>query len=183
MASSPLIGEVMSKLDEMTSLTMQAAGMPPLAVGKQGSMFAVGAASYVKGMFASAQAALASEVGLAEADQRYRIAAMQAAVERARIRAMKETAEKNASIEMQRLQMEQSLGERKLDLAEEELDLQKSALGTYQQALASANSIENLAYSLTARSYTSDSSSGSWGSLTLVDQKTGTTITDADLRG
>lgn len=181
-----LTGAVYTALDEFAAMSMAAASTPPMAVGAEGSMFASGVANYVKGMLATTQAALSSEVGLAGIREQFRQAELSAAVERERIKAQLEAAAMEAEAQ-EHAAHESASAQRysaslRYDIAQQQLGLQSRALDVYSAALKSANSIENLAYGLAGKSF-SGTPSHSTPQLSrptgiqLTDTKTGTTIT------
>ena len=190
-----IIPQVMSSLDKFAASAMAMAGMPPVSVGKRGALFAAGVADYIKGMYATTEAALSSEVSLAQANEQYRIAALNASVERERIAAnlkaasiaasaqeyaasvsaaaQRYAANKAAQASMYRARLEHDLGQ-------QQIGLQKQALSTYQSSISHANAVENLAYSLASGSHSgggskAHSSSNAGSSFSFTNLKTGKT--------
>jgi multidrug efflux pump subunit AcrA (membrane-fusion protein) len=136
------LDEIKAALDSFAAASMAAAGVPPMAVGQEGTMLATGAMDYIKGMFANVESALASQIGLAEIDAQLQQANLQAAVEREKI------ALGYAQLDAQKAYQQGLLG-----IQQQQIGLQKEGLNIYQDMIKKANDIENLTQSLLAKKY------------------------------
>ena len=136
------LDEIKAALDSFAAASMAAAGVPPIAVGQEGIMLATGAMDYIKGMFANAESALASQIGLAEVDASLQQANLQAAIEREKI------ALGYAELAVQR-EYQQGL----LHVQHQQIGLQRGGLKIYKSMLKKAKDIEDLTHNLIASKY------------------------------
>ena len=136
------LDEIKAALDSFAAASMAAAGVPPMAVGQEGTMLATGAMDYIKGMFANVESALASQIGLAEVDASLQQANLQAAIEREKI-----------ALGYAQLDAQKAYQQGLLDIQQQQIGLQKAGLNIYQDMIKKANDIENLTQSLLAKKY------------------------------